>query len=490
MRKVGSVKYRHDVFSKLYNWAAILVMAASLSVALGTSAHANPKYAAIVVNGVDGKVLFSRNADARRYPASLTKVMTLYMLFEALEEGRVTLKTKMTVSRRAAGQPPSRIALNVGQTITVEDAIKALVVKSANNVATVVAEKLGGTEYKFAVKMTERARAMGLKRTKFNNASGLPDSGQYSTARDLSILARRVVQDFPQYYHYFNLKSFTWQGRVYKTHNNVLKTFKGADGIKTGYIRASGFNIITSVRRDGYHLIAIVMGGRTKYSRDDHVKLILTNQFQRVSANPNLISRSRELPVPMAKPGTEGALIAQALSPKPGKDAAEPLGKPGVVASLVDPDPIGDLIEIAEEEQLAAEQARSSVVAFDLSGLLHTDPQDPLSPKIVSQTNSVFSLSPTSNAYFAIQVGAYRYEEIATERLNSVKAKAEDALDDAVLAIFPASVDERLVYRARIGPYTKAEAETVCQTLNARGLACYPVFKEEWPLNNARGGDG
>ena len=275
----------------------------------------------------------------------------------------------------------------------------------------------------------------------------------------------------------------------------MVKTFKGADGIKTGYIRASGFNIITSARRDGYHLIAIVMGGRTKYSRDDHVKLILNNQFRRVAANPGLIAKFRKLPVPLVKPGSEGELIAKTLTPKPGSDQvvaaslAGPLDKPGLLATLDEgqSDPIGDLIEVAEEEQFASVQAQRALESFGLDSLLHTDPKDPLSPKIVSQTNSVFNLNPSSNEYFAIQVGAYRYEEIATERLNSVKAKAEDALDDAILAIFPASVDERLVYRARIGPYTKAEAETVCQTLNARGLACYPVFKEEWPLNNARG---
>ena len=196
MRNVGSVYPRFLSTSVLGRFAALALIAAGLLAGIPSTAHANPKYAAIVVNAVDGTVLYSRNADARRYPASLTKVMTLYMLFEALEDGRITLKTKLPVSRRAAGQPPSKIALSVGQTITVDDAIKALVVKSANNVATVVAEKLGGTEYKFAVKMTARARALGLKRTKFNNASGLPDSGQYSTARDLSVMARRIVQDF------------------------------------------------------------------------------------------------------------------------------------------------------------------------------------------------------------------------------------------------------------------------------------------------------
>ena len=190
-------------------------------------------------------------------------MMTLYLVFDAIESGKLSLDRRLRVSKRAAGQTPSRIGLKPGRSIPVEDAVLAMITKSANDAATVLAEAIAGTEVNFAKKMTKTAHRIGMKNTVFRNATGLPNRRQITTARDMAILAQRLISDYPQYYHYFSTKSFKWGKRTYKNHNKLLKTYEGVDGLKTGYIRASGFNIATSARRDGRRVIGIVLGGRT-----------------------------------------------------------------------------------------------------------------------------------------------------------------------------------------------------------------------------------
>lgn len=241
--------------------------------------EAAARYASIVVDADTGQVLHAVNADTRNYPASLTKMMTFYMVFEALENGSLTLDQQLTVSKRASGMPPSKLGLKPGQTISVEDAILALATKSANDVAVVVAEALAGQETTFAKKMTERAREIGMSRTTFRNASGLPNRAQKSTARDMVRLAKALMENYPQYYHYFSVDSFTYKGRTYRSHNRLLKSYKGTDGIKTGYIRASGFNLVSSVERNGRRIIAVVFGGKTSRSRDRHMVKLLDRSF-------------------------------------------------------------------------------------------------------------------------------------------------------------------------------------------------------------------
>lgn len=259
-------------------WGLPLALAFALMIIM--PAHA--KYASFVMDADSGRILHSRNADTRNYPASLTKMMTLYMLFEALEKKEISLNTKMHVSRRATWQPPSRLGLKRGSSIRVEDAIYALVTKSANDVATVVAEKLGGTEWEFAKLMTKKARQIGMKRTNFRNASGLPNRGQLSTARDMATLGNTLWKRFPQYYGYFKTKKWTYKGRSYGNHNKLMKTYDGMDGIKTGYIRASGFNLVTSVTRNGNRLIGVVFGGKTAVKRNAIMKRILDQSFTQI----------------------------------------------------------------------------------------------------------------------------------------------------------------------------------------------------------------
>ena len=253
------------------------------------------KDAALILDGATGKTLFARNEAVERHPASLTKMMTLYMLFEALKAGRISMETPMPVSLHASQQKPTKLFLRPGESITVDTAIRALVIRSANDAAVVIAEALGGTELHFAQMMTEKAKALGMKETYYHNASGLPDPLQITTASDLAVLARHLAYDFPQYFPYFSLPGFTYKGVYYPTHDNLIGRYPGADGIKTGFTVASGFNLTSSVVRDGVHLIGIVMGGRTAVRRDLEMMHLLDTAFAQIQVDPQLVARG---PVP------------------------------------------------------------------------------------------------------------------------------------------------------------------------------------------------
>ncbi|MEL7547362.1 MAG: D-alanyl-D-alanine carboxypeptidase family protein [Pseudomonadota bacterium] len=253
---------------------------------IGQTASAE-KYASIVINMETGDVLHARHADAPRFPASLTKAMTLYMVFDALKSGEMKLYEELPVSRTAASQPPSALRLRAGTTITVRDAIHALVTKSANDVAVVVAERLGGSERRFATLMTTKARSMGMTSTTFRNASGLPNNQQLSTARDMAVLAERLVKDHADYYGYFASQKFHWGRTTYKNHNRLIGEVLGVDGIKTGYTRASGFNLMASAKRNGDRVIAIMFGGSTSRSRDQHVTDLIEAAYSSIEAGPS-----------------------------------------------------------------------------------------------------------------------------------------------------------------------------------------------------------
>ncbi len=255
-----------------------ILISAATACALAAPAFAE-KYASIVVDMDTAQVLHARNADEARFPASLTKVMTLYMVFDALDSGELALDDRMKVSRAASRQQPSKLALRSGSTIRVDHAIRALVTKSANDVAVVIAERLGGTEANFAEMMTVKGRELGLTETRFQNASGLPDAHQLTTARDMARLAEAVYLDHRDYYSYFSTPDFVWNRRTYKNHNTLLKDVEGVDGIKTGYTNASGYNLMASAERDGHRVIAVMLGGRTGKSRDEHVKDLLEAAF-------------------------------------------------------------------------------------------------------------------------------------------------------------------------------------------------------------------
>lgn len=259
----------------LANAVSAILAALLLLITLSSAAEANPKYASFVIDANSGKVLHERYADSPRYPASLTKMMTLYMLFEAMEQGKVRKDTRIVFSRHAASMQPSKLGIPAGKSISAEAAILALVTKSANDVAAAVAEHLGGTESNFAKMMTAKARALGMARTTFRNASGLPDSRQITTARDMATLGIALQEHFPEKYKYFSTRSFKFGKTSFRNHNRLLGRVKGVDGIKTGYIRASGFNLVTSVNTGGRSIVAVVMGGKTGASRDAHMEELI-----------------------------------------------------------------------------------------------------------------------------------------------------------------------------------------------------------------------
>ncbi|MCC2112065.1 MAG: D-alanyl-D-alanine carboxypeptidase [Hyphomicrobiales bacterium] len=296
---------------------ALCGLAAAFLVATAPAAEANPKYASIVIDAKTGRVLQATNADSPRYPASLTKMMTLYLLFEELDAGRLSLGTRMRVSEYASNRPPSKLGLRPGQTITVKTAILALVTKSANDVASVVAEHIGGSESNFARKMTAKARVLGMSRTTFKNASGLPHSEQKTTARDMARLGRALQERFPEYYKYFSTRSFRYGKRQYANHNRLLGRVKGVDGIKTGYTRASGFNLVSSQRIGKRHVIAVVMGGKTGRSRNAQMAKLLDRYTRRASTGRRTIAPvyAAATPVPESRPAAKVAELTSAPLP-------------------------------------------------------------------------------------------------------------------------------------------------------------------------------
>jgi D-alanyl-D-alanine carboxypeptidase len=306
----------------------------------------NPLYADIVMDVKSGRVLHEASADALRHPASITKVMTLYMLFEQLDAGRLTLSSELPVSAHAAAQAPTKLGLRPGTTISVENAINGMVTRSANDAAVVVAEAIGGSEDNFAALMTRRARSLGMSRTVYRNASGLPDPGQITTARDLATLGIAIQDRFPRYYKFFQTRSFVYRGRGIANHNRLLGSVEGVDGIKTGYTRMSGFNLLTSVKREDRQLVAVIMGGRSGGSRDAAMRRLIdqylpvayagARQTRTLVANAGAIPAARPAAMPDPDPGTRDAVTFAQAPAAPPKQAPVAI-RPAVVAETPKP---------------------------------------------------------------------------------------------------------------------------------------------------------
>ena len=308
----------HKCFVRHLAWMVFVCFLTAIA-----SAPAMANYASLIMDSSNGRILHEVNADAPRYPASLTKMMTLYLVFEALDDGRLSPDQRLWVSAHAASQPPTKLGLRPGQTITVENAILALVTKSANDMAAAMAEGVAGSEPVFAGRMTAKAHQLGMERTWFVNASGLPDPDQVTTARDMSILALALVHDFPQYYHYFGTERFVYGAAVHPNHNHLLGVYEGLDGIKTGYTYASGFNLVASARRNGQRLIGVVLGARSPTSRSVIMTSLLDQAFAGRDvidpyAEPDLglpmVSRSRSQSIKTASRARQTAYVARSRS--------------------------------------------------------------------------------------------------------------------------------------------------------------------------------
>ncbi|HEY8579746.1 MAG TPA: serine hydrolase [Beijerinckiaceae bacterium] len=325
----------------------------------------SPPYAAMVVDANSGRVLHAVNENALRHPASITKVMTLYMLFEQLERGRLRLDSEIPISSHAASMPPTKMGLRPGSTITVDNAIKSLVTKSANDIAAAIAEHLGGSEDAFAQIMTRKAHSLGMTRTNFANASGLPDPDQVTTARDLTILGRAIQERFPRYYGYFSTHAFQYGRATIRNHNKLLGRIEGVDGIKTGYTRASGFNLLTSAKRDGRRIVAVVLGGRSGGHRDQIMASLVEDNIDRGSRTrtATMVAEApavEERPVVADAPAPRPVAVA-AVAPEPVR--AEPPGKPLALASYAPTDVRPAVVSGARADAAATASIRTSTPA-------------------------------------------------------------------------------------------------------------------------------
>lgn len=428
----------------------VLAFAIFAAACLTTAPAEARKYAAIVIDAQSGAVLHSRHADARRYPASLTKMMTLYMIFEALEKGQLSLDDRLKISRRAAGQPASKVGLRAGRTIKVRDAILSLVTKSANDVATVVAESLAGTEVKFARQMTKKARQLGMTKTTFRNASGLPHRKQVTTARDMARLSRALLRHFPQYYDYFSTRFFQYGGSRFKNHNALLRSYSGADGIKTGYIRASGFNLAASAERNGRRVIAVVFGGRSARTRNKEMERLLNLGFSR---NPRVFVAS-----PVTLPRRNPLRTAQA----PASPPAKPLVSPSVQTEPAAGRPanIATGVQLPRRNPFSAQDGEAQAVALNA--------MEPAAP----------GPAQVAVAGWQIQVGAY--SGFAQAHAAAVQAAERLTDDTRFRGIFVDSDGHREIYRARlVGFQEMYQAAQACAELRRRAFDCFVTRDDE-----------
>ncbi|MDA8004267.1 MAG: D-alanyl-D-alanine carboxypeptidase [Alphaproteobacteria bacterium] len=434
-----------------------VALAAVVSVALSAET-AEARYASIVIEAESGRVLHAVNADTKNYPASLTKMMTLYMTFDALERGELSLNDKLKVSRRAAGMTPSKLGLGAGTSIAVEDAIYALVTKSANDVAVVLAERLGGTEIEFAKMMTSRARDLGMKSTSFRNASGLPNRGQLSTAHDMARLSQALLYDHGAHYHYFATKSFRWGGRVYRSHNRLLDKLPGTDGLKTGYIRASGFNIAASTERGGVRLITVVFGGQTGALRDAHARRLTEAAFSRLRQESEL--RAAAAAADGEKASAALALVSEARASVPGAGSRDDVAD---VTETADSD--GALVTLPSSDESKTESVTAETAVVTAPALA--------APNLAAPNLASPNLAAAPNLGWGIQVGAFSTRERAEAALGLALSGAGEDLRGNRIVLREVLRGEAMILRAQFLDLSRSDAIDVCNRLRATtGLDC------------------
>ncbi|MCV3240475.1 D-alanyl-D-alanine carboxypeptidase [Mesorhizobium sp. ZC-5] len=436
-------------------------MAMTLGAVGGTSA-ASSKYAAIVVDANTGKTLFSANADAPRYPASLTKMMTLYMLFEALDGGRLSLSSRVPFSAQAAAEPPTKLGVKAGNSITVETAIYSMVTKSANDSATAVAELLGGSQQKFARMMTAKARRLGMSGTTFQNAHGLPDSAQKTTARDMAVLGIALREHFPRYYKYFSARSFQYGRQRINGHNRLLGRIKGVDGIKTGYTRASGFNLASSVSDGNRSIVAVVMGGQSGRSRDAQMAELIKKYLPKASTRDSgpLIAMRGESPI---------AAIASAILPK--RKAPTPDPRPDVIVALSEEEVLeAERQQMAEQETVVEETTAPIVQAY-----AEPAPRPKSAPRPKADVDPIRT-SSTAPEGWAVQVASSPSAAEAEGFLAKTTKRAPKAVASASPFTVPFVKDGTTYYRARFGGFgSKTAAWDACAALKKKKISCYAV---------------
>jgi D-alanyl-D-alanine carboxypeptidase len=472
----------------------------------------NPGFAAIVVDGNSGRTLFGRNERELRHPASVTKVMTLYLLFEQLEKGRLRLDTPLIISAHAAAQAPTKLGLAPGQTIDVESAIKAVVTKSANDIAVAIAENIGGDEDSFAQMMTRKARALGMTHTHYANASGLPNSEQITTAYDLALLGRAIQDRFPRYYRYFSTHAFAYRGAVHRNHNHLLGRVEGVDGIKTGYTRASGFNLLSSIHRNGRHIVAVVLGGRTAASRDRIMAGLIEENIDGGASTRTARA--------LAEDATAERTPTRAMVPAIGETGAEPdeaaespraASAPLALAPAIAPPPsLVSTFEHADkvrpafvaggrvrpEEAHGARKSRSEsrgvaraavdgstarasgqtarvATATTPSGLKHASESEIGRTTLAKTETTKAQVGRPPRAGWMIQIGATEDADEANKLLSRARSQTRDLPSTARAFTEKVQKGNETLWRARFAGLGEEDAASACKSLKRSGFNCF-----------------
>ncbi|AZO43233.1 D-alanyl-D-alanine carboxypeptidase [Mesorhizobium sp. M7D.F.Ca.US.005.01.1.1] len=435
------------------------------------------RQAAIVVDAKTGKVLYSADANGRRYPASLTKMMTLYLTFEALAKGKISRNSPVVFSAHASAEAPTKLGVKPGDSVTVETAILSIVTKSANDSATALGEMLGGNEPTFARMMTAKARALGMTGTVFRNANGLPDPGQFTTARDMATLGIALREHFPQYYGYFSQRSFLYGRQRINGHNRLLGRIKGVDGIKTGYTRASGFNLVSSVADGNRRIVGVVMGGTSGGSRDNQMATLINTYLPRAS------TRGGGDLVAKASGNNPITALAKVLLPK--HDAPTPDDKPMVeddaVASNDDPT-TADATDATDEQTTAAVEETAPVVKTrKVKTVIVSAPQIATAQVVAAYAEPTpAAVDPVNTASvpsgWAIQVASSPKQSEAQAFLDKTTKQAPKVLADASGFTVAFDKDGVTYYRARFGGFgSKTAAWKACTALKKKNIECYAV---------------
>ncbi|WP_376802462.1 serine hydrolase [Candidatus Raskinella chloraquaticus] len=470
--------------------------------AIQPSAAAEGRLASIVIDANSGDVLQQNNADKQRYPASLTKMMTLYLLFEQIEAGNYDLNSRLSVSANAARQPPTRLGVKPGGTITVEAAIMSLITRSANDVSVVIAENIDGDVDSFARRMTTKAHQIGMSRTVFRNPNGLPNSQQVTTARDMATLGRSLFERFPKFTPYFARQSFTYQGRVIRNHNKLLGRVDGVDGIKTGYTRASGFNLVTSMRRNGRHLVAAVLGAPSGPTRDNHMRHLVKAHATQLAAKKTSFSLAMRSKAPAAP---EKIQVAAASSPPPAKkpvnddaDAAPEKSLAALAQAALAKVPDSAPAIAAPQQTAAPPPVRASAVApppWQVAGTQVEQVQD-IRPRIssvlqwrsgaapardTSSTERQADKEPTGSSLpraatltgWVVQIAATNSENEALQLLKDARDAARKPLSSAKAVTERVAKGPATLYRARFAGFAdKQSAERACAALKREDYSC------------------
>ena len=469
--------------------------ASSASAQGGEPLFQHEKYAAVVVDATSGEVLYARRADEPRYPASITKIMTLYLTFEAMAKGRLKADDRVPFSGHAVNQAPSKLGVRAGDSISVDDAIRAIAVKSANDVAVAMAERIGGTEAHFGEMMTQKAHDIGMGHSRFANASGLPDPRQITTARDIAILSRAVMRDYPQYYGYFGIKSFMWRGHEITNHNQLLKRTEGVDGLKTGFTNAAGFNLAASASRNGRRLITVVMGGSSTAARDENVEDLLNGGFevlakraqgQNITLASTLHEPADSAGGPVQRPPTEmGSGEQQGMKIVVGETAPmtlatlpPSLANEGASGPAAAPPGAGS----AAAQGLVCVKAHGKgrhhhrAYCYKPQDVAKAAPAPACAPhrgkhhaKACAATGAVKTAKASGK--YQVQVGVFPTPKEARSELASLRVKYSRLLTDQ-RRVEKAGQGK---YRARFAGFGQDEAKQACETLTSKGVRCIVI---------------